>query len=387
MRFAVFVGLVLAWFNAGLGREEAVPVETVAPRQDPPHVSCQEPVLVLGAPSPRPVLQYRVSGPIPTCVTPDAVAPPVVQPLPPTVPVPSPPHAASQGGGFIYGAPAPTPVSSYCRPAPVSTAYAPENVPGPHGPTARLEHLLEAAVHLETAGESQEAQKIRQLAARERQALQDRLAGNETPSADRQVKVDLRVIELSRSRLAERGFDFAVVQGDRLIKPLSPQQFSVIDDNASLLAMLEALRKDGLVRVLAEPTLVGASGRPVSFRCGGQIAAVTGGGLGLPPDPQESVFVGTQVDLVPTVTEPDQIRLDLKVTITEPIDARSTESGKQLPQVRTRRLNTGTEMKSGQTCILGGLLQNTGKPDDEAVETLVLITSEILDASLTARTP
>lgn len=386
MRFAGLVCLFLTWFNTAPGEEEALPDrEAAAPRQAVPYGISQEHVLSPGAPAPAPVLPYRISTPIPT---PDSPVSSVAQPSPSAVPVPRPipPHAASQGRGFIYGAPAPTPVPPYCSPAPIPTAAA-QNVPGPDGVTARLEHLLEAAVHLETAGESQEAQKIRQLVARERQTLQDRLAGRKTPSADRQVKVDLRVIELSRSRLAELGFDFAVVQGDRIIKPLSPQQFSVIDDNASLLAMLEALRKEGLVRVLAEPTLVGVSGRPVSFQCGGQVAAVPGGGLGQPVDPQGSVFVGTQVDLVPAVTEPDQIRLDMKVTITEPVDARSTESGKQLPKVRTRRLNTGTEMKSGQTCILGGLLQNTGKPDNETVETLVLITSEIVGAPLTARAP
>ncbi len=38
MKLAGLVCLLLAWFNAGLGREEAVPVETVAPSQGKPEV-------------------------------------------------------------------------------------------------------------------------------------------------------------------------------------------------------------------------------------------------------------------------------------------------------------------------------------------------------------
>ncbi len=272
---------------------------------------------------------------------------------------------------------APRPVLPYASSSPSSAYTASTASPHPNA-TVRLEHLLEAAVHLEAAGETEQAHKVRELVAHERDVLQDRLARGKPVSADRQVMVELRVIELSRGRLAERGFDFAVVQGDRFTKPLSPRQFSVIDDSASLLAMLEAMRKDGLVRVLAEPTLVGVSGRPVSFQCGGQVAAVSVGGLGQPVDPQESVFVGTQVDLVPAVAEPDRIRLDMKVTITEPVEARSTESGKQLPEVKTCKIDTGVEMKSGQTCILGGLRQQIGNAKKETVETFILVSSEIV---------
>ncbi len=387
MRFAVFVGLVLAWFNAGLGREEAVPVETVAPRQDPPHVSCQEPVLVLGAPSPRPVLQYRVSGPIPTCVTPDAAAPPVVQPLPPVVPVPPPipPHVVSQGGGFIYGAPAPTPVSPYCRPAPIP-ATAAQNVPGPHGATARLEHLLEAAIHLEAAGEGQEAQEVRQLIARERQALQDRLGEGKPEVPPRQILFHFRVVEVSRSKLDKLGFDWTVLQENKAVSPLDASDLQVLDNNAALLDFLEAAGKDKLARVLAEPTLVTVSGRRATFQSGGDVAVMPSQADGQ----VQSMQSGTRIDLLPTIIEPDRVRVEIGMKIAEPVGGPSANADPRQPSpLRIMAFDTCTEMKSGQTLVFHGPSRERGKADDdssEKIETLVLITSEILDASLTART-
>ncbi len=60
-----------------------------------------------------------------------------------------------------------------------------------------------------------------------------------------------------------------------------------------------------------------------------------------------------------------------------------------IPAVRTRQFATKVEMKSGQTFVLSGLTKQTGKPGDESretLETLILITSEIVDAPLTAQT-
>ncbi len=388
MRIAVFVGLVLAWFNAGLGREEAVPVETVAPRQDPPHVSRQEQVLVLGAPSPRPVLPYRISGPIPTYVTPDAAASPVVQPLPPVVPVPPPipPHVVSQEEALLVGAPAPRPVLPYRISAPVSTACAPENVPGPHGATARLEHLLEAAIHLEAAGESQEAREVRQLVARERQALQDRLGEGKPKVPPRQILFHFRVVELSRSKLDKLGFEGTVLQGNKAVSLMDASDLQVLDNDAALIGFLEAAGKDKLARVLAEPTLVTVSGRRVTYQSGGDVAVTPSQADGQ----VKSMQSGTRIDLLPTIIEPDRVRVEIGMKIAEPVGATSANADPRQPSpLRIMAFDTGAEMKSGQTLIFHGPSRETGKPGDdssEKIETLVLITSEILDTSLTART-
>ncbi len=149
-------------------------------------------------------------------------------------------------------APAVAPIPHLASPTVPMQPYPVVAATAPHGATVRLEYLLEAAVYLEAAGESGQAQQVRRLVAQERKVLLSRLPNRAPVVANQQVLIELRVIEFSRSKLKKMGFDWATVQGDGSANPLSPQQFSVLNDNKALLAVLETLCKDKLARVLAE---------------------------------------------------------------------------------------------------------------------------------------
>lgn len=261
------------------------------------------------------------------------------------------------------------------------------------GSTTRLEHLLEAAVHLEAAGEFEQAQQVRRLVGQEREALQGRLGSGKTGADARQVLIEFRVFEVVRGCLVELGFDQAAAQKERIPRPFdrTPFQFNLLEDNRGLLSALEDLRKAGKARILAEPTIVGVSGRPTSFHAGGEIPVVCGSGLGHPGDDSRSALIGTQVDLVPLVIEPDNIRLDMKVSVAEPIATLPDKSGNsQLPKVRTVTIDTGVEMESGQTCVVRGLITRKGDSDAEPagireMETIFLTTARILETPLAAQ--
>ncbi len=289
-------------------------------------------------------------------------APPVPRPLP-AIPGPVDSQPAARAA-------CPTPVATTCD-----------------GATTRLEHLLEAAVHLEAAGETQQAQQVRGLVAQERRALLGQLDNEKCEVQTQRVLCHVRIIELSRSKLKKLGFDWTTIEGDKAAslssEHLSAARFNVVEGGPAFLGMLEALRKDKLARFLAEPTLVGVSGRPVGFHTGSEFPVTTGGGLG---HPERSFFVGTRVDLVPWVIAPDRIRLEMKVTVTEPVEADHAASG-QVPLFKGRTLHadTGVEMKSGQTLVLSGWTGQTSKPENEAIEALILITPEIVDAPLAAQ--
>ncbi len=184
------------------------------------------------------------------------------------------------------------------------------------------------------------------------------------------------------SQLKKMGFDWATVQGAGTANPLSLQQFSVLSDGKAFLAMLEVLRKDKLVRVLAEPTLVTVSGRPANFHTGGEVRVAQAGGQ------EEFVEIGTRVDFVPLLIGPDRIRLDMKVAVTELLEARPTESGKQSPKVKRMVVDTGLEMEVGKTCVVSGLTRHADKSGDEsaeAFETLLLVTPQVVERPLTTQ--
>ncbi|HEY2894855.1 MAG TPA: hypothetical protein VGJ16_11595, partial [Pirellulales bacterium] len=119
---------------------------------------------------------------------------------------------------------------------------------------------------------------------------------------------------------------------------------------------IEALKQEDLLKVLAEPNLVTVSGRPASYLVGGQI-----------PYPQPTGFgnisinfkpFGTQIDFVPIVLGNGAVRLEVRPQVTE-LDRTIgvSISGTTVPGFRERMVDTGVELKFGQTLAIAGLLQ------------------------------
>lgn len=120
--------------------------------------------------------------------------------------------------------------------------------------------------------------------------------------------------------------------------------------------MLNALRQDNLLKIVAEPTLVCESGRASSFKVGGQIAVPEPQGLG-------SVGVdykdyGTRIDFVPIVLGNGKIHLEVRPSVSELDWANSTTiQGTNVPGFTNRVVDTSVEMMAGQTVAIAGLMQ------------------------------
>ena len=133
-------------------------------------------------------------------------------------------------------------------------------------------------------------------------------------------------------------------------------QFGIVNDPAGFVGFLEALKQENLLKVLAEPNLVTVSGRPASYLVGGQM-----------PYPQPTGFgnisiafrdFGTQIDFVPIVLGNGSVRLEVRPRVSE-IDPTLSISvaGTTVPGFRMREVDTGVELKFGQTLAIAGLLQ------------------------------
>jgi len=249
-----------------------------------------------------------------------------------------------------------------------------------------------------------------------------------------QVLVRVKMIEASRTRLDRLGVDLAEIQEGQIRRAASDQRlagliltdrkpgaageqqkptppaaartvarFDVFNNVDKFLSMLPVLEKDGLARVLAAPTLVTVSGHPASLQVGAEVPA--GGQAEGKSTESEGNFAGTRLDLVPTVLEGGRIRLEFRLRVTEVDPAHANvAAGDRKPTMRTWGVSTAVEMRSGQTAVLGGLVQKrhvtqtatgavsagpkrdaSGSPPDtgdakpEEVECLVLISPEIVD--------
>jgi pilus assembly protein CpaC len=121
---------------------------------------------------------------------------------------------------------------------------------------------------------------------------------------------------------------------------------------------LEALRDNGLAKLLAEPRLVTLSGRPASFLVGGQQAvpmAAGFSGVGV-----QFVPFGTTLSFLPIVLGNGKIYIEVSPSVSS-IDAANgvtPAGGGFVPGRDINSVTTTIELEPGQTFVIGGLIQH-----------------------------
>jgi pilus assembly protein CpaC len=120
---------------------------------------------------------------------------------------------------------------------------------------------------------------------------------------------------------------------------------------------IDAAETDGLVTTLAEPNLTALSGETASFLAGGEIPIPIAQGLG-----QVSVEYkqyGVSLAFTPTVLSGGRISLRVRPEVSQLSSAGTvTLGGFSIPGIITRRAETTVELGSGQSFMIGGLLNN-----------------------------
>ncbi|WP_249276396.1 type II and III secretion system protein family protein [Sphingomonas baiyangensis] len=152
--------------------------------------------------------------------------------------------------------------------------------------------------------------------------------------------------------------------GDTLYQFPAPQEGSTLLGAAGrflgtdLLASLDLGETIGQVTTLANPNLTALSGETATFLAGGEIPIPISQGFG-------AVSVqfrqyGVSLAYTPTVLADGRISLRVRPEVSELSAAGAvTIGGVQVPGLTTRRAETTIELGSGQSFMIGGLLQNT----------------------------
>ncbi|TWT34603.1 type II and III secretion system protein family protein [Blastopirellula retiformator] len=228
----------------------------------------------------------------------------------------------------------------------------------------------------------------------------DRL--RKTAGLPQQVCVSVKFLELSlnearRANLQIEGVDTKTLQPFRFAKLLFPagqaQQVGgdvstgahLLENDQRLDKVLADLKKAGAVRLIAEPTVMSLSGRPAAFHSGGEFPILATQADGKTATQHRRY--GTHVDITPVVLGNGKIKLDLHPEVSE-LDPKLnvTTNGVTVPGLRSRGIRTHIEMKSGQTYLLSGLVQQgknkTADGEPEEIELVVIVKAEIVDPLL-----
>jgi len=121
---------------------------------------------------------------------------------------------------------------------------------------------------------------------------------------------------------------------------------------------LEALERNGMVKILAEPNLTALSGEEAQFLAGGEFPV---------PVPQDGGTTtieykpfGVALKFTPYVLSPNRIRIQVNPEVSEVSNQNSfvTSSGFTAPSIITRRASTTVELAPGESFMIAGLMRD-----------------------------
>ena len=176
-----------------------------------------------------------------------------------------------------------------------------------------------------------------------------------------QVMLKVQIAELSRSAVREIGVDltFASASGN-FLQSIATGSGNLVGvfPNAEFDIVLNALRRNSVATILAEPNLVTLNGHVATFQAGGEFPVPVGSISNLTPSVEFKQF-GVLLSFIPYVQDDDVIRLSVQPevsSIDEALSVSIVEGGDAVPGLRTRNASTTVDLREGQTLAIAGLL-------------------------------
>lgn len=145
------------------------------------------------------------------------------------------------------------------------------------------------------------------------------------------------------------GIDTALQAAATAANGTSSQLFGIFDAGEFSI-FVNALRSNGLGKILAEPTLVTLDGQAARFIAGGEVPIVASG-LGAASVSYRPF--GSVLTFLPMILQNNIIRLDVEPSFSQPGEVGAGGN----PTFNTRSARTVVELKKGQTLVLAGLLE------------------------------
>lgn len=194
-----------------------------------------------------------------------------------------------------------------------------------------------------------------------------------------QVMLEVKIAEVSKTLLDRLDSEFAfgaLSKGgwgyaflNNTLSKTPPQNFfgaGKLWEKKGALLLLDAQKKDGLVKILAEPNIIAISGQEGSFLAGGKVfipVARTNATTGVPSITLEEKEFGVGLKFTPTVLDGGRINLRVAPEVSELSQTGSPftsidGSTSVLPSFTTRRAQTTIQLHDGQSFAIAGLIKN-----------------------------
>lgn len=193
-------------------------------------------------------------------------------------------------------------------------------------------------------------------------------------AAPQQVMLEVKIAEVSKTLVDQLGASVGLngTRGSWTYTLLSnllsgnPSKIDAFNNGSGKFLTFDAQKNDGLVKVLAEPTVMAISGQEASFLAGGKIfiPVAQNNTSGSNQVTLEEKEYGIAVRFTPTVLDGGRINLRVTPEVSElnregiGITATGSSATAVLPSFTTRRASTTVQLYDGQSFAIGGLIKN-----------------------------
>lgn len=199
-------------------------------------------------------------------------------------------------------------------------------------------------------------------------------------AAPQQVLLEVKIAEVSKSLVDQLGASATAAYGKAngwtygiASSLLSGASGSVsLAKGAARSFQIDGQKQDGLVKILAEPTVMAISGQEASFLAGGKIfiPVAQNAASGTTSITLEEKEYGVAVKFLPTVLAGGRINLRVAPEVSElnrdgiGINASGGSNATAiLPAFTTRRAATTVQLRDGESFAIGGLIRNNVTSD------------------------
>ena len=193
-----------------------------------------------------------------------------------------------------------------------------------------------------------------------------------------QVMLEVRIAEMSRTIGEEMGVNFnwmtdntiglslldqitalpedGYPENPLVVSPSVNAIFSYFSGSKMWTLLIDAMKEEGLIQILAKPTLISLSGQPAHFLAGGEFPVPVPDDDGIGVEWRE---FGVRLNFTPMVLDDGIISMNVSPEVSE-LDYTTaiSISGYIVPGLTTRKASTRVELKDGQSFAIAGLLNN-----------------------------
>jgi len=188
------------------------------------------------------------------------------------------------------------------------------------------------------------------------------------------IEVAVEIMEIDSQSALQAGLSWGSITTGNGSSSTTPNNISISENSPpsllslgsftrdSLTASVQLLINRGKAKILSKPKLLTISGEQASFLAGGEIPYATTNKEGSAN--VEWKPYGVKLNIKPTVDGSENIDANLRAEVSEIDDSNGIiSSGIVIPALKTRWAETSVYMKSGNTLVIAGLI------DDESQKT------------------